>query len=123
MWSRCNSRALSDYLDGVMSGRRAKALERHLARCSRCAKEIYAFTRLRDLLRGWDWFADSGMPDPSGVHPFNGNLRDSRSGGKRGTYVREARGSDEGSEGKPKTSKGVFRHHTDVRLCVCLPLF
>ena len=54
MWSRCNSRALSDYLDGVMSGRRAKALERHLARCSRCAKEIYAFTRLRDLLRGWD---------------------------------------------------------------------
>ena len=54
MWSRCNSRALSEYLDGVMSGRRAKALERHLARCSRCANEIYAFTRLRDLLRGWD---------------------------------------------------------------------
>ena len=54
MWSRCNSKALSEYLDGALSGRRAKALERHLARCSRCAEEIRAFTRVRDLLREWD---------------------------------------------------------------------
>ena len=54
MWSRCNSKALSQDLDDALSGQRKKALEHHLARCSRCATELRAFTRVRDHLRGWD---------------------------------------------------------------------
>ena len=54
MSCRCNSRALSAYLDGALSARKAEALARHLRVCSRCREELAALTRVRDLFEAWE---------------------------------------------------------------------
>lgn len=54
MQFRCNSRALSAYLDGALSARKAEALARHLKVCPHCQEELSALTRVQDLFGAWE---------------------------------------------------------------------
>ena len=54
MRNRCNSEALSAYLDGALSSRRARSLEGHLRACDHCREELAALRRVGELFRAWE---------------------------------------------------------------------
>ncbi len=45
-------KALSSYLDGALAARRAAAVERHLAACARCSRELDTLRRAKHAVGG-----------------------------------------------------------------------
>ncbi len=50
---RCNSEALSAYLDGALRVRERVALERHVDTCDRCREELASLRRVQGLFEAW----------------------------------------------------------------------
>jgi anti-sigma factor RsiW len=61
------TRQLSFYRDGALSGRRARAVDRHLRSCDHCRREDARLERLATLLRAT--FPEAPEPDWSGFWP------------------------------------------------------